>query len=340
MNNITIKKNFMKFTSTILGTGSYVPAQVYSNKYLASFLNTDEKWIFDNLGIQERHIAAPNQCTSDLAFEAGRLAIIDANLVPEDIQLIIVATATPDRLAPSTSCIVQEKLGARNSAAFDISAVCSGFLYGMCVADQFISTGFYNKILVIGSDTFSRITDWNRRDAVFFGDGAGAVVMSAISRETRLGFKKFFIHADGTGKFNFTVPAGGSEIPATKETIDKGLHFFQMNGKEVYKTATSVLPGAINQVLIESEFAIEDVSYLVPHQPSIRILQKTAELINLPFEKVLTNMDKYANTSAASIPIVLDEANKAKKLKHSDKLVFAAIGSGWTFGAATMVWGH
>ncbi|SVE20299.1 uncharacterized protein METZ01_LOCUS473153, partial [marine metagenome] len=245
--------------------------------YLETIVDTNAEWIEKNLGIKERRIADKNQCTSDLASKAALRAIKNSGLTKDDIDLIIVATATPDRLAPSTAAIVQDKIKAYNSVAFDISAVCSGFLYGMSIATQFIAAGIYDNVLVIGADIFSKITDWTRRDAVFFGDGAGAAVVSEGNVDE--GFLAFRLYTDGRGKWNFTVPAGGSEIPATEETVKKGLHYFQMNGRNVYETGTKVLPKAIEQVLNDTGLTINDIDYLIPHQPSYKILKKTAEII-------------------------------------------------------------
>ena len=320
----------------IIGTGSYTPETIYTNKYLESILDTNDEWIQENLGIKERRIAAKNQCSSDLASEAALKAIENSGLTKDDIDLIIVATATPDRLAPSTAAIVQDKIQAYSAVAFDIAAVCSGFLYGMSVASQFIAAGVYDNVLVIGVDTFSRITDWKRRDAVFFGDGAGAAVFS--HGNVTEGFLAFRLYTDGRGKFNYTIPAGGSEMPATEETVRNGLHYFQMNGRAVYETGTKVLPVAIKQVLTDTGLTIDDIDFLIPHQPSIKILQKTAEIIGLPWEKVMTNMDKYANTSGGTIPILLDEVNRAGKLKKGNTILFAAVGSGWTYGASILKW--
>lgn len=320
----------------ILGTGSYVPETIYTNQYIETFLNTSDKWIQENLGIKERRIASPNQATSDLAMLAGKRAIENAGIFMKDIDLIIVATATPDRQAPSTAAIVQHKLEAYDAVAFDISAVCSGFLFATSVASQYIASGVYNHVLVIGADTFSRIIDWKRRDAVFFGDGAGAVVLTHCENE--IGFLAYRLYADGRGKYAFTIPAGGSENPTTAETLANGLHYFQMDGRAVYNTAISVLPMAIKQVLEDTSLSIKDIDLMIPHQPSIKILQKTAELIGLPFEKVMTNMDKYANTSGATIPILLDETNRAGKINKGSNILFAAVGSGWTYGAAIIKW--
>jgi 3-oxoacyl-[acyl-carrier-protein] synthase-3 len=321
----------------ILGTGSFVPDNVITNEYLEDKIETSASWIYNNLGIKERRIASKDQATSDLAYQAGLNAIKSAGITNEDIDLIIVATSTPDRLAPSTACKVQDKLNAYNSAAFDLAAVCSGFMYGMSVASQFIASGTYDNILVIGADTFSKITDWTRRDAVFFGDGAGAAVLTH-SNVTE-GFLAFRLYANGKGWDKFTIPAGGSEFPATRETVDKKMHFFQMDGRAVFDTAVKVLPKAISQVLKDAGLNIDDVDLMIPHQPSINILKKTAEVIGLPFEKVMTNMDRYANTSGGTMPILLDELFKDGKIKKGDIILFAAVGSGWTYGAALIKWG-
>lgn len=320
----------------IIGTGSHTPSKVYTNEYLSEILSTTPEWIEENLGIKERRVAGDDEFTSDLASQAAIKAIENAGLNKDDIDLIIVATATPDRMAPSTAAIVQDKIEAYNAVAFDISAVCSGFLYAMSVASQFIASGVYDNVLVIGADTFSKITDWTRRDAVFFGDGAGAAILSHANASE--GFLAFRLYTNGRGKWNFTIPAGGSEMPATEKTVKEKLHYFQMNGKAVYETATEVLPKAIEQVLIDTGLTISDIDLMVPHQPSIKILQKTAEIIGLPFEKVMTNMDKYANTSGGTIPILLDELNRSGKIKKGAVILFAAVGSGWTYGASIIKW--
>lgn len=319
----------------IIGTGSYVPETIYTNEYLETILPTNSQWIYENVGIKERHIAAPNEATSDLAAIAGQRAIDNAGLKNSDIELIIVATATPDRKAPSTAAFVQHKLQAYNAAAFDLAAVCSGFLFGMSVATQYIASGVYNNVLVIGADTFSKITDWTKRDAVFFGDGAGAAVVTHAN--VTEGFLAYRLYTDSsTDMLGFTVPGGGSENPLHDHNLED--QYFQMNGKLVYASATIALPKAINQVLEDTGLSINDIDLMIPHQPSIRILQKTAEIIGLPFEKVMYNMDKYANTSGGTIPILLDEVNKAGKIKKGDIILFAAVGSGWTYGASIIKW--
>lgn len=322
----------------IIGTGSYVPKMVYTNEYLETICPTNAAWIQENLGIKERHVAAEGEYTSDLATEAGLLAIEDANLSVLDIDLIIVATATPDRKAPSTASIVQYKMKAHNAAAFDIAAVCSGFLFAMSIGTQYIASGVYNNVLVIGADEFSSIIDWTRRDAVFFGDGAGAVVLTSADKTE--GFLAYRLYTDTReNHFGFTVPAGGVEMPINDFVLARGLQYFSMNGKAVFNSAISVLPKAIKQVLEDTKLNISDIDLMIPHQPSIKILKKTAEIIGLPFEKVMTNMDKYANTSSGTIPILLDEVNRLGRIKKGDNVLFAAVGSGWTYGAAIIKWG-
>lgn len=322
----------------IIGTGSYVPSMVYTNKYLETLCPTNDAWIQENLGIKERRIAKDNEYTSDLAANAGLNAIKASGLHVLDIDLIIVATATPDRKAPSTATIVQHKIHANNAAAFDISAVCSGFLFAMSIGTQYIASGVYNNVLIIGAEKFSSLIDWSRRDSVFFGDGAGAVVLTSANKEE--GFLSYRLYTDTReNHFGFTVPAGGSEQPIDSDKLSQGLQYFQMDGRAVYNSATMVLPKAINQVLQDTNLSINDIDLMVPHQPSIKILRKTAEIIGLPFEKVMTNMDRYANTSGATIPILLDEVYRAGKIKQGDNVLFAAVGSGWTYGAAIIKWG-
>ena len=318
----------------IIGTGSYAPKNVVKNDFFES-VGSSDKWIYENLGIKERRIST-GETTSDLAYQAGLIAIQDAGLQVEDIDLIIIATATPDRLAPSCACFVQEKLKASNAVAFDISAVCSGALFATATAVQYIKSGMYKNVLVIGADTFSTITDWNRRDAVFFGDGAGALVLSHTTQDK--GFQDFILKTDGTGKEHFTIPAGGSEKPASNDTLSSGEHYFKMNGSQVYKTAIDVVPKCIDEILSKNNCSIDQIKYLLPHQPSIRILQEVARRVGLPFEKVKTNMDRYANTSGGTIPIILDETLKENTFETGDLLLFAAVGAGWTWGTALYKW--
>lgn len=318
----------------IKGTGSYAPKNVVKNDFFES-VGSSDKWIYENLGIKERRIST-GETTSDLAYQAGLLAIQDAGLKAQDIDLIIIATATADRLAPSCACFVQEKLKATNAVAFDISAVCSGALFATATAVQYIKSGMYKNVLVIGADTFSTITDWGRRDAVFFGDGAGALVLSHTTEDK--GFVDFLLHTDGTGKDHFTIPGGGSEKPSSEQTLKNNEHTFRMNGPQVYKTAIDVVPKCIDQLLEKNNCDIAQIKYLLPHQPSIKILQEVARRVGLPFEKVQTNMDKYANTSGGTIPIILDETLKNNTFETGDLLLFAAVGAGWTWGTALYKW--
>lgn len=318
----------------ISGTGAYVPPKIVPNSFFEKVGSSDE-WIYNKLGIKERRIVE-NEATSDLAYKAGLDAVENANLKVEDIDLIIVATTTPDRQAPSCACFVQEKMKAFNAVAFDVAAVCSGALFTISVGYQFVKNNVYNNVLVIGADTFSNIIDWERRDSVFFGDGAGALVLSKT--EENKGFIDFNLHSDGRGKEHFTIPGGGSETPASPETLENRMHYFQMNGKEVFDTATKVVPDSIHELLNKNDTSVEDISFMIPHQPSIGILKTIAKKINMPFEKVMTNMDRYANTSGGTIPLVLDEVHKANKFQKGDLVLFAAVGAGWTWGTALYKW--
>ncbi len=307
----------------IAGTGSYYPERVVSNAELSKRVVTTPAWIEENLGILERRIAGDDEFTSDLAAKAGLNAIAKAGIDKAEVDLVILATATADRKAPSAACLTQMKMGITNSCpAFDVSAVCSGFLYAMTVGCQFIQTGMYRNVLVIGADTFSKITDWSRRDCVFFGDGAGAVVLQASPHDE--GLFSSVLYADGRGHDGFTVHPGDKH--------------FTMNAKAVYETGTTVLTAAIKEVVSKNGFHMRDVSAVVPHQPSIRLLRKTAELLEVPFERFHTNMERFANTSGGTIPLLLDEVNRAGRLKKDDLVVFAAVGSGWTWGASIYRW--
>ncbi|MGB5982320.1 MAG: beta-ketoacyl-ACP synthase III [Nonlabens sp.] len=318
----------------IRGTGSYTPENIVPNDYFEK-VGSNDAWIQKNLGIKERRIST-GETTSDLAAKAAQNALENAELSIEDLDLIILATATPDRLAPSCACFVQEKLGAFNAVAFDISAVCSGAVFATATAVQFIKSGMYKNVLVIGADTFSNITDWERRDSVFFGDGAGAMVISRTTEDK--GFQDFLLHTDGRGKEAWHIPAGGSEMPASKETIENKEHYFQMDGQAVFQTAIDVVPKSIKKLMKKNNVSIEQINHMIPHQPSVRILQNIAETIGLPWEKVHTNMDRYANTSGGTIPIMLDETNKKGLLKKGDLILFAAVGAGWTWGTALYKW--
>jgi 3-oxoacyl-[acyl-carrier-protein] synthase-3 len=318
----------------IRGTGSYAPDNIVKNDFFKKVGSSDE-WIYSHLGIKERRIST-GETTSDLAYKAGLRAVENAGLTVDDIDLLIVATATPDRPAPSCASFVQAKMEAFNTVAFDVAAVCSGALFTISVGVQYIRSGMYNNVLVIGADTFSNITDWERRDSVFFGDGAGAVVLSHTEEDK--GFIDFILHTDGRGRYHFNIPAGGSEFPASHETVDKKQHYFQMNGPEVYKTAIDVVPKCIDEILTKNKISVDEIDFLIPHQPSILILKEIAQKVGMPFEKVKTNMDRYANTSGGTIPILLDEVHRNNEFKAGDMLLFAAVGAGWTWGTALYKW--
>ena len=303
----------------IIGTGMYVPQKIVTNFDLEKIVNTSNDWIVKNTGIKERRICDVGETSSYLGTLAAKQAIGASGLKYEDIDMLIVATTTADKLSPSTACIIKDNLNLVNAVAFDVSAVCSGFLFGMSVADQYIRSsglsGEFNNILVVGVDTFSTITDWTRRDCIFFGDGAGAIVMtrSIVDR----GFMGFSLYSDSLDRIGFNCERGEK---------------FVMNTRSVYDTAVRVLPIAINGVLDKIGMTIDDIDYVIPHQPSVRILTEVAKRINIPIEKVMMNMDKYANTVAGTIPILLHET--WSKFKKGDIILFAAIGSGWTYGAS------
>lgn len=316
----------------ILGTGSYVPDTVLTNEQVAVRSGGNAAWVRENLGINERRIVAEGQLTSDMATAAGRRALEAAGIGADEIDLILVATATPDRLAPSTACIVHDKLQARNAVAFDINAVCSGFVFGLATAAGYITGMGFQRVLVIGADSFSRFTDWDRRDAPFFGDGAGAAVLGPSTGDE--GFRGFRLGSSGEGWSGFTIAAGGSEKLPETVAGDPQLRHFQMNAQDVYKTATRVLPLVIRQVLQACGTELEDVDHLVPHQASMKVLRAVATELDLPLHKVRTNMDRYANTSSATVPILLDESIRTARIVSGQNVLLAAVGSGWTWGAA------
>ena len=305
----------MKINSVgIIGIGSYAPPNVLTNAAIDKFNSgTNADWTKEKLGIEERHVGTTEK-SSDLAYEAAIRAINDAKLFKEDIDLIILATSSPDRISPSTACIMAEKLGV-TCPVFDINAVCCGFIYGMQLASNLIATGQHLNILLIGAETYSRITDWGDRNCVFFGDGAGAVVVSKVDGS----WISTDIFSDGSGKENFTCHFG---------------EWFKMNGKAIYEFGTKRLPETILNSLIGVGLNAEDISWIVPHQPSMHILIKTAEILNVPVEKVVLNMKKFANTAGASIPMALDRIYQEGKLKNNNILVLPAVGSGWTWGVS------
>ncbi|WP_216083841.1 beta-ketoacyl-ACP synthase III [Paenibacillus riograndensis] len=321
----------------IIGTGKYVPGRILTNSDLEKMVETNDEWIVSRTGIRERHIAAPHEATSDLAYEAALKALDSAGMKAEDLDLIIVATVTPDSTVPSTACILQDKLGAKGAAAFDLSAACSGFVYSLATATGFIQNGMYNNALVIGADTLSRITDYtDRNTCVLFGDGAGAVIIGEVP-EGR-GFQSFDLGAEGSGGSLLNIEAGGSRLPASHQTIEDKKHFLYMNGREVFKFAVRVMGTATERVLTKAGLGKENIDLFVPHQANIRIIQSAMQRLDLPPEKCVINVDKYANTSAASIPLALVEAAEEGRIKEGDTLLMVGFGGGLTWGASVLIW--
>ncbi|WP_046215325.1 beta-ketoacyl-ACP synthase III [Paenibacillus wulumuqiensis] len=321
----------------IIGTGKYVPEKILSNADLEKMVDTNDEWIVSRTGIRERHIAAPDQATSDLAYEAAVKAIASAGITAEELDLIVIATITPDMSFPSTACILQEKLGAKKAAAFDLSAACSGFVYSLAAATSMLQMGMYKNALIIGADTLSRITDYtDRNTCVLFGDGAGAVVIGEVG-EGR-GFKSFDLGAEGAGGELLKLPAGGSRTPASAETLEAKQHFIQMSGREVFKFAVRVMGTATEEVLRKAEMSKDDIDLFIPHQANVRIIQSAMERLNLSEDRVMVNVQNYANTSAASIPLALVEAVEQGRISEGDRVVMVGFGGGLTWGASVLVW--
>lgn len=321
----------------VIGTGKYVPEKILTNSDLEKMVETNDEWIVSRTGIKERHIAAPEQATSDLCYEAAIKALESAGMTAADLDLIIIATVTPDTFFPSTACVLQDKLGAKKAAAFDLSAACSGFVYGLATATNFIKTGMYNNALVIGADTLSRITDYtDRNTCVLFGDGAGAVILGEVP-EGR-GFQSFDLGAEGAGGNLLKLEGGGSRLPASQETVEGNKHYIYMNGREVFKFAVRVMGTATDNVLDKAGRTKEDIDLFVPHQANIRIIQSAMQRLDLSPDKCVINVDKYANTSAASIPLALVEAAEEGRMKAGDCVLMVGFGGGLTWGASVLIW--
>jgi 3-oxoacyl-[acyl-carrier-protein] synthase III len=316
--------------SRIVGTGSYLPPRVVTNADFAARLDTSDAWIRERTGIAQRHIADESQTSSDLALEASRAALSAAGIKAEDLDLIVVATSTPDYVFPSTACLLQAKLGVRNSAAFDLQAVCSGFVYALATVDNFIRSGSHKRALVVGAEVFSRILDWNDRGTcVLFGDGAGAVVLAA---DAKPGLHASVLHADGSQAGILSVPgniSGGRIV---------GSPFLQMQGSQVFKFAVKVLDEVARETVAAAGMRLEDVDWLIPHQANVRILEATARKLGLPMERLVVTVDHHGNTSAASIPLALDEFVRAGKIRPGHRVLMQGVGGGFTWGAtlATM----
>lgn len=321
----------------IIGTGSYVPEKELTNLELEEMVDTTDEWIKTRTGISKRRIADAETATSDLATKAAQIAIKDAGLLPEDIDLIIVATVTPDMSFPSTACIVQKNIGAKKAAAFDLEAACSGFIYGITVGEQFIKSGIYKNILVIGAETLSKILNWkDRNTCVLFGDGAGAAVLSQV--DEGYGMLASTLGADGASGDYLTQPAGGSRIPASLETVENNLHYVQMDGSEVFKFAVRIMAKSALQATENSGLKIEDIDYMIPHQANIRIIESAAKRLNISMDKVYVNLNNYGNMSAASVPVALDEAVRKGKIKRDDIVSLVAFGGGLTWGSSIIKW--
>jgi len=306
---------------------------------LERLVDTSDEWIIERTGIKERHIAAPGEATSDLAFYAAKNAIEKAGLKPKDIDAIIVATATPDMFFPATACLLQDRLGARKVACVDVEAACPGFIYGLDIARGFLELkDNYRTVLVVGAETLSRIVDWNDRNTcVLFGDGAGAAVL--IRDDSEYGILSSYLGGDGRLANLLYMPAGGSRLPASRETVEKRLHYIKMQGREVFKYAVLGMQESSLRALKAAGISPDEVTWLIPHQANMRIIDATRERLGLPAEKVYINIQRYGNTSAASIPIALAEMEEGGVLKRGDIVLMVAFGAGFTWGATLVRWG-
>jgi 3-oxoacyl-[acyl-carrier-protein] synthase III len=320
----------MTIFSRIVGTGSYLPARVMTNADLERMVDTSDEWIFTRTGIRQRHIAAEDEQTSDLALKAARRALEASGITPQDIGMVVVATTTPDMVFPSTACILQAKLGIRNCPAFDVQAVCSGFVYGLAAADQFMKSGQYGHILVVGAEIYSRILDWNDRGTcVLFGDGAGAVV---LRRSAEPGILSCHLHADGSYADVLSVPGTvcGGKV--------SGRPLLQMEGGSVFKFAVKALGEVAEEALAANHMQKSDIDWLIPHQANIRIIHATARKLGMSMEKVVTTVDRHANTSAASVPLALDEAVRDGRIRPGQHVLLEGVGGGFTWGAVLIKW--
>ena len=321
----------------ITGWGMSLPKKVLTNDDLSKMVDTSDQWIRERTGIRERRIIADGQPTSSLAVEASLTALRVANLAPTELDLIICATSTPDYIFPSTASIIQDKLGASKAGAFDLLAACTGFVYALNMGAQVIRSGSMKNVLVVGAETFSRYLNWaDRSTCILFGDGAGAFVLQAS--ETRGGVMDAVLHSDGSGGDLLSIPGGGSVHPTSELTVHAGMHYVHMDGREVFRFATRVMVQATNEVAKNTGWRIEDIDLIIPHQANYRIIDSASRGLKLPIEKFMVNVDRYGNTSAASIPIATVEAIGAGRLKAGDKVVFVGFGGGLTWGALSAEW--
>lgn len=323
----------------ILGIGTYVPEKIMTNFDLEKIVDTSDAWIQKMTGIKERRIAAENEATSDLAYNAAVKALESSNTKAEDLDLIVVATMTPDYFTPSVSAILQKRLGAHHAAAFDLGAACSGFVYGLEAGGNFIATGMYKKVLVIGAEVFSRILDWeDRNTCVLFGDGAAAAVLGEVEED--YGIIGSHLGADGDLDDVLVIPAGGSRAPSTHETVDNRSHYLKMKGPEVFKFAVKAMPGAVEKVLANTGINIDELELIVPHQANMRIISSAAKKLKFPVEKFVINLDKYGNTSAASVGLALGEAVEKGMIKKGDNIALVGFGAGLTYASCVMKWAY
>jgi 3-oxoacyl-[acyl-carrier-protein] synthase-3 len=316
----------------------YVPERILDNDDLSRMVDTSDEWIRTRTGIQQRRIADKDETTCSMAVKAARAALEVADLTPRQLDTIMVATVTPDHPFPATACLVQDALGANRASAFDLNAGCSGFVYGVSLGTGLIASGQAHHVLVIGAETLSRITNWSDRNTcVLFGDGAGAVILA--EGETPGGVRATVMGADGSGGDLLILPAGGSRYPASRQTVADDMHFIQMSGREVFRFATRIMAEATRQVAERAGWTLEEISLVVPHQANERIIHSSMKRLKLPPERVFSNVDRYGNTSAASVPIALCEAVEQERIKPSDRLVLVGFGAGLTWAAAALEWG-
>ena len=321
---------------SITGIGAYAPERVLTNDDLSQMMDTSDEWIVERTGIRERRVAADDQALSDLAMPAAREALEQAGLDAGTIDLVIVATVTPDMAFPSAAAIIADELGAPDAAAYDLSAGCTGFMYAVAQGYGMVAAGLARHTLVVGGDVLSRILDWSDRGtAVLFGDGAGAVVLERVSEGGFLGFE---LGADGSGGLQLYLPAGGSRSPATAETVAERKHFVQMNGREVFKFATRVLVSSAEKVLAECGKTVDDVDVYIPHQANVRIIEHAAEKLGIPKEKIVINVDRYGNTSSGSIPLALADAQADGRLQDGALVLMTGMGAGLTWGSGLIEW--
>src|SRR5438445_3908694 len=317
-------------TVSIIGTGSYVPEKILTNEDLSHMVDTSDEWITTRTGIKQRRIAAKDENTSDMATRAALNAIEQAKISPKEINLILVATATPDMLFPATACFVQKKIGATNAACLDVSAACAGFLFAVEIAQQFITSHTYDTVLVIGADKLTAITNWSDRNTcILFGDGAGAAILR--HRGGSHGVISTHIGSDGQYTDILFMPGGGSRCPITRENVDLNLQTIHMTGKEVYKQAVTAMLKAAKKALDQAGLAIEDIACIIPHQANVRIIEAIADRLGISPEKMFVNLDRYGNTSAAAVAIALDEANRSERIKPGDYILIVCFGGGITW---------